>query len=117
MQTITLAACKTPQTAHAAQASLQGLRRLGRRSDAGDNVTKDYVVIARAGLRHGRPVDARVVRFGARIPKLYRIVFGPARRTPCLTWRTAHCDPLPEWRGIEQRIVYLNPPQPTEMTA
>ncbi len=80
-------------------------------------MAKDYVVIARAGLRHGRPIDGRVVRAGARVPMFFRIVFGPARRTACLTWRTAHCDPLPEWRGIEHRVVYLNPPSLAEMTA
>ncbi|MFT3810474.1 MAG: hypothetical protein QM698_11195 [Micropepsaceae bacterium] len=79
-------------------------------------MAKDYVVIARAGQRHGRPVDGRVARAGARVPALFRVVFGPARRTSCLTWRTAHCDPLPEWRGIEQRVVYLYP-RPAELTA
>lgn len=78
----------------------------------GDVLPKEYVVIARSGCRIGRPVDGHVVRADARIPALYRVAFGPARRTACVTWRAAHCDPLPEWRGIEQRVVYLNPVPP-----
>lgn len=67
-------------------------------------------MIARSGTKRGRYFDAKIVREDAIYLMPFRSVFGPARQTACLIWRATHCDPLPEWRGAEKRVVPLRPP-------
>ena len=82
----------------------------------GNRLAKAYIVIARSGMKRGRYFDGIVVREDSIFLPPYRKVFGPTRRTQCLIWRATHCDPLPEWRGAENRVVYLRPPaEVTEM--
>lgn len=81
------------------------------------SVAKQYVVIARSGVKRGRYFDGQVVRDDAIYLPPFRAVFGPARRTTCLIWRTANCDPMPEWRGAENRVVYLRPPADSAQSA
>ncbi len=68
-------------------------------------------MIARSGVKRGRYIDGHIIRAEAPCPPPYRQVFGPARHTACLVWQATHCDPLPEWRGADKRVVYLKPPQ------
>ena len=73
-------------------------------------MSRNYIVIARSGTRRGRYFDAQVVREDSIYLTPFRPVYGPARHTACLIWRATHCDPLPEWRGAEKRVVHLRPP-------
>lgn len=68
----------------------------------------DYTVIARVGARKQRYFDGRVVRAGRRTPYGFQVVFGPGNYGACLIWLATHCDPLPEWRGEDRRIVSLH---------
>lgn len=66
-----------------------------------------FIVIARAGVKRGRYFDGQIVPANAKYLSALRPVFGPARRTACLIWKAAHCDPMPNWRNAERRVVDL----------
>jgi hypothetical protein len=66
-----------------------------------------FIVIARSGVKRGRFFDGQVVPQNAKYLRPFRQVFGPARRTSCIIWKAANCDPLPDWRNAERRVVHL----------